>query len=237
VGCRIFAYSFGSGTEQMLPYGRASEYQPSIWRKSVAFVRDTGSKRRGPALYIRRIDRPARLTRLPGPPKRKCFEDIDTGRFVCRRTFARAIEDVELSGRYAATVTYVNYRGAPGFGSRELRLSTTNGRHVRQIAGTIIGLSGVTWVGPSFGGGRLYFYKACDADPSGCRLGGVYRYGLKDRRYARSDDPAGARGFAHDRHLAYLSRSAEGGCPSTGCELVQLDRLSFVRASAPRRKR
>lgn len=249
--CDLYRYDLARETERRISStdsDAASEFNPSIWRDNVAWVR-TGDEGAGdrPVVYARSLGSgAARSRRIPGLP---VCRRSDVAGSACGATRG-SVDEVELYGRWVAVNVTYTYPDISGIcGQREVRLTTIDGGPVRQVANTLCGLSGQTHVGVSFDRGRLWWARSCPGDDGGCTdTGGAWRYGLRSRRYERSSigDGGGTSypdlvGFsAAGNGMAYFTEKGYGQCPpgravSASCgEVLRAYSFDFMRARAPR---
>lgn len=238
--CDLYRYSPARGVETKLAgtdSDGASEFNPTIWRGRVAWVR-TDDRRAGaaPYVYSRALTAPRgrRSQRLPGIPARRAGGP----------TTDRAIEGLELHGRrLALNVTY-NYPGVGGICAfKEIRLDTLDGSS-RSLADQLCGLGGQSYVGLSFDRGNLYWARYCAGDPGGCRPSdsGAYRYTLRTRRYALAGFVRMLAGFsyagggrAYEVRADCVDTLEEPALPVAPCQVVHTDPLSFSPRRPPRR--
>lgn len=247
--CDIYRYSIARGVEARIRNADsdvASEFNPTIWKGRVAWVR-TYDRRPAdaPFVYTRELTAPRsrRSKRLPAIPTRRCSE-VRKG---CSSTRDGRVEGLELWGRWLALNVTYSYEGVPGIcGRKEVRLDTLGGQ-VRQIADQICGLGGQSYVGLSFEAGRLYWARYCAGDPGACAESnsGAFRYRLSTGEFGLAGFVRKLTGFSYvtgDRAYEVRVRShpkrGECGNPLTDaapeCEVVLTDPLSFRQTSAPR---
>ncbi|HEV2768972.1 MAG TPA: hypothetical protein VGV40_02150 [Solirubrobacteraceae bacterium] len=244
--CDIFRYSIGRNVESKVTNAdsdTASEFSPTLWRGRVAWVRTyDGRAASRPYVYTRTLTAPRarRSQRLPGLPTRRCSDITDR----CSRP-AGAVESLELYGRLVALNVSYTYEGSPGFAQKEIRLATLGG-DVRGIAAQTTGLSGQSYVGPSFDEGALYWARYCAGDESACNKNnsGAFRYRLSTREYALAGHTRKLTGFSYvDDDRVYEVRGerecgARVGTPPTAgfpdCQVVLTDPLKFTSTRAPR---
>jgi hypothetical protein len=92
---------------------------------------------------------------------------------------------MELWGRWVGQSWTYQPDDFPGFRQNEIRLTDVARTDTRQLAAMTTGLSGQTYLGPSFAGGRLGFFRACQGDPAGCSTSnaGAFRYAISGETY------------------------------------------------------
>jgi hypothetical protein len=176
-------------------------------------------------------------TVLPGVPRRKCYTPY-TGRprLRCERPRNPSVDALELHGSQLALIDSFTLRQAAGNGTTEVRTESVRGGAQKLVALVSAGESGQTWIGPSWAKGKLYFYKSCFGDPSGCvgGRGGAYGYDPLRRTYFHASGSTVLSGFAMDDDgtRAYEATSAGfdppcGEADSRSCVLRLTDPLAF----------
>jgi hypothetical protein len=237
--CDIYALPLADGAHER-PVRNAnaaeSDVEPTLWRGRIAWTRLSAS---GPVVYTKTLTAPRALPsrRLPGVPQRRCG---DTDR-VCGPTGDRQVEDLELYGRRLAEVVRYTCRGCSGISSTEVRLVDRRAGAVEQIAFLTTGLSGQSWIGPSFFADRLAFSKACLGDPAACQAGkgGPYRVRYARGIYEKGPGPGRVDGFADTGEALYevVGCSQVSGEPlgTATCRLTRTDPPAYARVKAPRR--
>jgi hypothetical protein len=199
----LFVYSLVTNVERPVRNANdpsADDTTPTLWRGRIAWTRvyHAGDpQRQDPVVYTKTLTAPRSRpsTRLPGVPQRRCG-DVETDQ--CGPTSSRYVGALELWGRNLAQTVGYSCAGCSGTGQSELRLVETDTLRARQIAFTIVGLSGQSLVGPSFHAGTLGWYRACQGDPDGCKDGrrGPARFALGSGAYAiATGDPVAVRGY------------------------------------------
>ena len=154
-GCDLFIHSIGVDGERAIGTANtaaASEYEPSLWRGEVAWVRSYGEGR--PVVYTRPLTarRSLRSVRQPGLPARNCAVQFNPGDCTTRR---RELTHLELHDRYLAMVGRYNVEDEVGFSTNEVRLVDRRRRRSRRVALLSAGEGGQTFLGLSFTPGRL----------------------------------------------------------------------------------
>jgi hypothetical protein len=209
----------------------ASEFTPTLWRGRIAFAR--GSGRRAPVVYTRMLGQP------PATPSSRQPAALPTGRCeVCTPPRRGRVVALELRGRLLAI--QVRY----GRSTSEIRLADVPRRSVRRIAIMASGEGGQSFIGVSFAGGWLGWYKACFGDPSGCLdSGGAFRFAPATGRYEWARDSRQFEGFALlDNGSLRVRGDMYRGCESepavrptpNRCPLVRTGRLPFRPIAARR---
>lgn len=239
-GCDLYRYSLATRREDAIRNANSvegSEAAPTIWKGRIAWARTYA--RGNPVVYTRALtaSHAVRSDRLPGVPQRRC----ESPGPCARTTYDGRVDELELYGRrLALNVTYFHKNMGGICGEREVRLDDVERASAAQVADTICGLSGQTWLGPSFVAGRLLFARICPGDPGGCgnHDAVAYRYRLSTRRTETVPSLSFVQGFAAlgvDRALEVRSPAgATGRCqgdvppgPPSGCALVLVDPLRF----------
>jgi hypothetical protein len=182
--CRVVVSRLDGSGAQTVP-GSEGASAPTIWGSRVAWV---GGKER-----VLTRDLPSgKVTRLPGVPRRKCYEPL--GRRRCERPGLRSVRALELHGsRLALVVNYALSQGG-GNGQTEVRMESVQGRARRLVALMNVGEGGQVFVGPSWATGKLFFFKSC---PCGSAQG-AYRFDPGRRSYAKARGTRPLAGFAID---------------------------------------
>ena len=200
-GCELYVYSLATGTGERAVRnandGSHDDVNATLWNGRIAWTREYGSgKAAHPVVYTKTLTAPRSQPsrRLPGVPHSRCG-DVDK---VCGPTADRNVEALELSGDdLAVSVTY-SCEGCSGIAQRELRLDDVASGSARRVALVVAGLNGQRFVGPSFFGGRLAWYRACAVSEASCRtFVGPWRYRMSTRTYERgTPGPVVLPGFA-----------------------------------------
>lgn len=190
--CRLVVARIDGSAPQTVP-GSAGARAPTVWGRHVAWVR-------GDETVITSTwgGRDRRV--LPGVPRRKCYH-VRIGRPpFCERPQDRSVNALELNGSQVALVTTFSLTQAGGQGTSEVRTESIEGGPQRLVALMTLGESGQAWVGPSWVKGRLFFYKSCFGDPSGCAGGGggVFGFDPKRNTYVQARSGTVLGGFAMD---------------------------------------
>ena len=191
-GCHVVISSLDGGNPQIVPGSQRASH-PTIWGDRVAWVSAT---RR---VMISRWDGSKRRV-LGGAPRRKCYHpNFELQRRpVCEATFDTGVEALQLyRGQLALIDTFwirgeVGGTGAP----TEVRVEGIAGGPQRLVALLVPG-DGETWVGPSWWGGKLYFFK--NGPGPAFREGPdpfVYRFDPRHNRYARARSDSDVTGFS-----------------------------------------
>jgi hypothetical protein len=159
----------------------ADETDPSIWRGRIVFAREYGEKV-VPYTKLLTAPRSHPSDRLAALPAERCGA-VDPP--SCRPIVKAELAGMELWGRWVGQSWTYQPDGFPGFRQNEIRLTDVARTDTRQIAAMVTGLSGQTYLGPSFASGRLAFFRACQGDPSGCSASnsGAFRYAISGRTY------------------------------------------------------
>ena len=128
---------------------------------------------------VSRLDGSGRR-RLGGAPRRKCYQSLSS-RFVCEATLASSVDALALYHRRLALIDTFAVKGEIGGSGlpTEVRLEGIAGGPQRLVTLTVPGEGHESWVGPSWWGGRLYFYKNGEGP-----YPFVYRFDSRHNRYA-----------------------------------------------------
>jgi hypothetical protein len=241
--CDIYRYSIALGVESKISGAdsdAASEFNPSIWRGQVAWVRTIDARPAAtPRIYVRSLARPRglRSRRLSLIAGKQCASLAACGADV---------EEIELYGRrLAVNVTY----GSGDFGGicglKEIHVQTI-GQRARRLASQLCGLGGQSYAGPSFVGGSLYWARYCGGDPGGCppSRAGAYRYRLRTGAYALASFRRKLTGFSYlgggQAIEVRVTSNNAGDCgnPATDaagdCVILRVDGLRFGTVRPPR---
>jgi hypothetical protein len=241
-GCDLFVLSLTGATGER-PVRSANsparnDTRPTLWRGRIAWTREYGTQvRPNPVVYTKTLtgEGSRRSRRVPGVPRRRCGNVEGE----CGRTTGRAVRALELRGDRLALIVGFACRGCSGIQQSELRLDDLRRRATRLVAFQAIGLSGQALIGPSFSGGRLAWYKSCSVDPTGCKRGGAFRYGLSTRRYQRATTgPVRVDGFADAGALLYEVTGCSEAAQApfvTGCRVDEVPPPRYERTRAPLR--
>jgi hypothetical protein len=191
-GCRVVVSRVDGGTPQTVP-GSAGASHPTVWGRQVAWVR-------GKAGVMTSSWGGHGRKALPGAPRRKCYRPLTSEPRRCERPQGPRVDDLELHGSQLALVDTFGLRHATGNGTTEVRTESIKGGLQRLVALMDIGESGQTWIGPSWAQGKLFFYKTCLGDASGCvgARGGVFGFDPARRSYVHANSSTVLSGFAMD---------------------------------------
>jgi hypothetical protein len=226
--CRVVVAGVDGGAPRTVP-GTAGASAPTVWGNRVAWVR-------GKATVLTSTLTGGGRKVLAGAPRRKCYLPYTGEPRRCERPQSPSVDALELNGSRLALFDTFGLRAASGNGTTEVRIESVKGGPQRLVALTAIGESGQTWIGPSWVKGRLYFYKSCFGDPSGCvgRRAGAYGYDPARNTYVRAGGSTVLSGFAMDGdgRRAYETTAPDGGgtCGDAGtrpCLLRLTDSLAF----------
>lgn len=225
--CRVVVTRVDGSAPQTVPRSSGAS-DPTIWGGQVAWVyNDRTILTSTTGGHGRRI--------LAGAPTRKCYKPFTGKPRRCERPAGPRIGDIELHGSQLALVDTYGLKFAGGQGVTEVRTESINGGAQRLVALMTIGESGQTWIGPSWAKGKLYFYKSCFGDPSGCvgQGAGAFAFDPARNTYGLARSSTVLTGFAidDDGRRAYETRGPRGpqcGDADAGpCELRVTDPLVF----------
>jgi hypothetical protein len=227
--CRVVVAGIDGADARTLP-GSAGASHPTIWRSRVAWVR-------GQATVMTSTVTGAGRKQLGGAPHRKCYRPFTGRPQRCERPRNRSVDALELHGTRLALVDTYGLREGSANGATEVRTESIKGGPQKLVAAASIGESGQTWVGPSWAKGKLYFYKSCFGDPSGCDRGrgGAYGYDPARNRYVHASGSTVLSGFAidDDGRRAYEATAPGfdlpcGDAGARPCVLRLTDPLAFA---------
>jgi hypothetical protein len=190
--CRLVVARIDGSAPQVVP-GTTGAREPTVWGTNVAWVHGDETVMTSTwGGHGRRV--------LPGVPRRKCYHVRIGQPPFCERPQDRRVDALELHGSQLALVNSFSLTQAGGEGTSEVRTESIKGGAQRLVALIDLGESGQAWIGPSWAKGRLYFYKACFGDPSGCAGGGGGAFGFdpKHNTYVQARDGTVLTGFAMD---------------------------------------
>jgi hypothetical protein len=231
-GTDLFVFTVATGLARPVRNANTGEDEraPAIDHGRIAFTRVyDGAK---PIVYTKRLIAPRRKpsTRLPGVPTRRCTLLIERGDCT---TVDRAVVTLELrEGRLAQLVTY-HVENGPGHRQNEIRLVDVARRSSRQVAFMTTGEGGQEYVGPSFAGSRLSWYRGCAVECSRDFTALLrYRMGVG---YDRADARRGLSGYAGTGDGTWQVRGTgeDGGC-APRCTLVWTREPRWERIAADR---
>jgi len=229
--CRVVVAGIDGGGAQTVP-GSDGASHPTVWGSRVAWVRGRST------VMTSTVTGGGRKV-LAGAPRRKCYHPYTGRPRRCERPRNPSVDVLELRGTQLALVDTYGLTAASGNGTTEVRTESVKGGPQKLVALAAIGESGQTWVGPSWARGRLYFYKSCFGDPSGCvgGRGGAYGYDPARRTYVHAKGSTVLSGFAIDDggRRAYEATAAGFGLPcgdadARPCVLRLTDPLAFAPA-------
>ena len=160
--CQVVVSALDGSRAQPVP-GSTGATAATIWGARVAWVRG------GKTVLTRRLDGGA-TRRVPGPPR-----GYDVG-------------ELELQG---SRLAFIAFKGAE-VGQTEVRMQSLRGGRQLLVAAMSFGSANQAFQGPSWAGGKLFFYMS---RPSR-RLAGPYRYDPRSGRYAKAPDAGALTGFA-----------------------------------------
>lgn len=200
--CDLFTISLRGGQERPIRNANSggSEFNPTLWRGDVAWVRTYRWRIDEPLVYTRPLIAPRELRseRAPGAAD------------------GLGVEDLELYGRNLAVDLSYGV-GSFGFRFNELRLADVRDGSSRRVARVAGGNSGRDYVGLSMDAGRLAWYLSCTGDPAGCTAnGGPFRHRISTGAYERVQDATELAGFTWTLGGSYRVTAQEPTVARTG---------------------
>jgi hypothetical protein len=241
--CDLSVYSLVPGQGRERPVQNANDpetddVRPTLSRGRMAWVRVYGSgANENPIVYTKTLTQPRSQPskRLPGVPQRRTG-DVDR---ITGPTTARNVQALELDGDNLAVIVDYTCEGCSGIAQTELRLDSVKQTSSRQVAYSVVGLNGQQFVGPSFFGGTLAWYRTCISSDQSCTsFAGPWRYGISRRTYLQgARGPFGVPGFADTGSALYEALDCEtADAPATAdCRIERLTPPAYERVSAPLR--
>jgi hypothetical protein len=190
--CHVVIANLDGGDPRAIPSSQRASH-PTIWGDRVAWVSATRN------VMISRWDGSARRV-LRGAPRRKCYHpnfELQR-RAVCEATSDTGVEALQLYRAQLALIDTFAIKGNVGGTGlpTEVRVEGTAGGPQQLVALMVPG-DGESWVGPSWWGGKLYFFK--DGPGPAFREGPnpfVYRFDPRHNRYARARSDSDVNGFS-----------------------------------------
>jgi hypothetical protein len=235
VSCDLHVVGFGAG-ETPRPVANANtggdETDPSIWKGRLVFARTYGTKV-VPYTKLLGAPRSRPSDRLAALPAKRCGA-VDPP--DCRPIEQADLVGMDLWGRWVGQSWTYQPDDFPGFRQNEIRLTDVARTDTRQVAAMVTGLGGQAYLGPSFAGGRLGFFRACQGDPAGCSTenSGALRYAISSERYeiAGANEAWGAwaltgTGDLHVPGSFDCSGGDPASPPSEACGIWQRDGLPW----------
>jgi hypothetical protein len=189
-GCHVVISALDGGDPQIVPGSQRASH-PTIWGDRVAWV---SAKRK---VLVSRLDGSGRR-RLGGAPRRKCYHPDFQPPRVCEATHYQTVDALELYRTQLALIDSFSVRGEVGGTGlpTEVRVERIAGGPQQLVALTVPG-DGEGWVGPSWWGGKVYFFK--DEPRPAFQEGPypfVYRFDPRRERYARARSDSDVTGFS-----------------------------------------
>jgi hypothetical protein len=151
-----------NGSDPQAVPGTQGASHPTIWGDRVAWVS-------GAAKVMTSLWNGADRRVLGGVPRRKCYESFIRSKLVCEAPKAPSVEALALHGRQLALVdTFILNDGIGSVGTTtEVRIETVTGGPQRLVALLDVGEGNESWLGPSWFGGKLYFYEDTNGSTPG----------------------------------------------------------------------
>ncbi len=221
-GCHVAISAIDGSNPQTVPDSTGASH-PTIWGEHVAWVSD------GTKVLVSRWDGSKRKA-LAGAPHRKCYYSSldEAAGLICARPRSPSVDALQLAGRRLALVdTFIlnDHVGAVGT-TTEVRTEPIDGGGQRLVALLGVGEGDESWLGPSWSGGKLYFYE----DSSGAGFV-VYRFDPATGAYAKAPAFSYLTGFSVVGDSAYEATSP--GDPGSGIECGSEAIPCVVRVSEP----
>jgi hypothetical protein len=208
VECHVVVSSVEGTDPQTVP-GSGGASHPTIWGDRVAWVTDKAK------VMISRLDGSERRV-LAGAPARKCFyrgDETETTKpqLVCAAPREPSVEGLQLyRGQLALIDTFIINDDIGSVGTTtEVRTEAASGGPQRLIAIIDVGEGDESWLGPSWSGGKLYFYE--DSMGAGFK---VYRFNPAADAYSSAPAHTYLTGFSVIGGRAY--EATAGGHPTAG---------------------
>lgn len=214
------------------------ETDPSIWKGRLVYARAYGKT---VVPYTKLLDAPRSQPsdRLASLPDERCGA-IDPP--DCRPIEKMDLRAMELWGRWVGQSWTYQPDAFPGFAQNEIRLTDVDRTDTRQVAAMTTGLGGQTYLGPSFSGGKLAFFRACQADPGGCSTSnsGAIRYAISSGSYELAGANENWSGWAWTGHgdlhvpSAFDCSGGDPGTPVVPCGIYRRGPLEWQDVPASR---
>jgi hypothetical protein len=177
--CHVVIAKLDGGDPHTVPGSQRASH-PTIWGDRVAWVSATRK------VMISRWDGSERRV-LGGAPRRKCYHpNFDLQRRpVCEATLDTGVEALQLYRAQLALIDTFSIKGEIGGTGlpTEVRVEGAAGGPQQLVALMVPG-DGQSWIGPSWWGGKLYFYKNGEGPYPGESNPFVYRFDPRHNRYA-----------------------------------------------------
>lgn len=221
-GCHVVISALDGSDPRTVP-GSTGAAHPTIWGEHVAWV---GANAK---VLVSRWDGSERRV-LPGTPRHKCFYSSldEAAGLICARPKNPSVDALQLSGRRLALVdTFIldDHVGAVGT-TTEVRTEAIGGGAQHLVALLGVGEGDESWLGPSWSGGKLYFYE--DSEGAGFV---VFRFDPKTGAYAKASAHSYLTGFSVVAGRAYEATAP--GPPESGHECGEEAIPCVVRLSEP----
>ena len=204
-GCHVVVAGVDGSDPQTIPGSQRASH-PTIWGNSVAWV--SGKAK----VVISTIDGSGRRV-LAGAPHRKCYYASPGvhSPLVCAAPLDPSVDALQLyRGQVALIDTFDLNDGIGANGTTtEVRTEAVTGGPQRLIALLNVGEGDESWLGPSWFGGKLYFYE--DSMGAGFL---VYRFDPAHNTYARAHAHTYLTGFSVIGDRVYEATAP--GDPQTG---------------------
>jgi hypothetical protein len=231
--CHVVVSGVDGSAPQTVP-GSEGASRPTIWGDRIAWLRGKTK------VITSHLDGSERRV-LTGAPHRKCYYTGDESETEVPRLHCAAPEDPSVQAlqlyrsQLALIDTFILDDGIGSVGTTtEVRTESIAGGPQRLVALLSVGEGDESWLGPSWAGGKLYFYE--DSTGTGFK---VYRFDPAHNTYASAPAHTYLTGFSVIGDRAYEATAAEnprGGfaCPEEPAEACVV-RLSEPIKFNPRR--
>lgn len=234
-GCHVVVSGVDGSAPRTVPGSRRASH-PTIWGDRVAWASGRAK------VMISRLDGSRRRV-LGGAPHSKCYYSPPSGRrLVCAPPQAPSVDALALYRGQLALIDTFNLNDGVGTDgtTTEVRTEGVAGGPQRLVALLSVGEGDESWLGPSWSGGKLYFYGDPAAGAHGVGFV-VYRFDPTHNTYASARAHGYLTGFSVVGERAYEATAP--GDPRTGgmcgeagltpCVVRVSERFAFKPARAP----
>ncbi len=221
--CRLVVSALNGSDPQTVP-GSQNASHPTVWGDRVAWAS-------GAAKVMSSLWNGADRRVLGGAPRRKCYESFVQSKVVCEAPKAASVDGLALHGGQLALIdTFILNDGIGSVGTTtEVRIEPVMGGPQRLVALLDVGEGNESWLGPSWFGGKLYFYE----DTNGTTAGAVDSFDPARDTYVSTPAYAYLTGFSMINSRQAYEATAPGD-PRAGYICGQAQTTPCViRLSAP----